>query len=735
VGAGEQPRTDGGRRRLALVAGLALGGAALAALAWWLPDLVEAALLRAARGHGLVDPSLDVRRAGPGGLELADVRVGGEDGVAVEGLSFEWSARRLLERRLDRIAIRGLRVRATWDESGLHVPAFDPLLVGGPAAPGPGAQPLVPAAAVEIESARFELAATGGTAVADVSGELRLAASGAPERVRLALVATPWPPLLASSLEASADLAGDGSGELHGEARIASADGRLRAALRLPGGTAPGELALAVSELSLDALAPQSGVSGAASFELEGRVASADGALALRLERCAMLRVPRLALRGAGRLARPFELCLEPHAEPLLALGLAGPEASRLRAELRLAPAPFELALESGGPPLAGATPRIEAQADLALAGDAPARARIAARDGELRLGAWLAPLALAGSLDADGGALRGEARLTAAGGALALELAGEGEPSGDFAATARLAPLRLGADGPRPAQLVPALRGVVEEASGELSAEARVSRSEGALDLDARLDLRDLGFAGSGLRVAGVRGSPRLRGWPPATPGPQRIAIARVEAGAPFEDGELVFALEPSGVLAIRELRIRGLGGALRATGRLVPGAARHALALEFEDLDLAQVLAAAEVAGLEGAGTLRGATGVALANGRALFEGGRIEATGAGGLRYRPPGQPPPAYDAPQGLDLVRAALYDFHYEALSGTLAGEVDGELAISLRLHGANPALYDGHPIDLELNLKGGLFGLFRSSRSVLSVPESLERRLREGLER
>jgi hypothetical protein len=714
---------------------VALAVVAAMALSARLPALVEAALLAAARSRGLADAALDVRRAGPGGLELADVRLGEGDGFAIEALSLEWSARGLIARRLDRVAVRGLRVRATWDESGLRVPALDPLLAGPPAVGETAAAPAVPAAAIELESARFELAAPGRTAAADVSGELRFAASGAPERVRLSLVATPWPPLLASPLAVSADLAGDGRGGLHGETRLASEDGRLRAELALPAGEARGALALAVSELPLEALAPQSGVSGVASLALAGSVAAEAGVLALRLDRCATLRVPRLALRGAGRLARPLELCLEPHAGALVELALAGPEPSRARADLRLAPAPFEVALESGDLAVAGSTPRLDAQAELALAGAAPAEARVAARDGELRLGRWLAPLALAGSLEASGGALRGEARLAGAGGALALELAGEVAPSGDFAARARLAPLRFAGGAPGPKDVIPALRGVVAEASGELAADASLRRGAGALEFDARLDLRDFGFAGPALRVAGVRGAPRLSGWPPATPGPQRIAVARVEAGAPFEDGELVFELERGGALAIRSARIRGLGGALRASGRLVPGAARQALALELDALDLAQVLAAAEVAGLEGAGTLRGATGVALAGGRARFEDGRLESVGDGWLRYRPPGQAPPSYAAPQGLDLARAALYDFHYQALSGTLAGEVDGELALSLRLHGANPALYDGHPIDLELHVRGGLFGLFRSSQSVLSVPESLERRLREGLER
>jgi hypothetical protein len=723
------------RRRAAWVAALILALAVLAALARGAPALAEAGLRRAAQRLGFEHVALDVRGVGLGGIELADLRAGGEGELAADAVTLAWSARGLFARRLDRVAVRGLRVRAVWDEAGLRIPALAPLAEPSAEPAPPAALPALPTAALEIESARLELVGPERNATAELSGELRLAEDGVPERLRLELEASPWPPLLAAELSASADLVGDGAGGLRGAARAASRDGRLRADLALPGAGAPGRLSLAAVELPLEPLAPRSGVRGALSFELEGALAAAGGELALQLERCATLRLAGLALPGTGALARPFELCLEPHAGPILALGLSPPAERRARAELHLAPAAFEAALEAGGLALAGATPRSVIEAELPLEGEAPLVLRVVWREGELRAPPWLAPLALAGSLDARGEELRGVATLIGAGGALEVSLEAALAPGGDAELRARLAPLRFGPGRPAPAALVPALRGVADQATGELAGEARLWRRDGTLDAEAKLELRDLGFSGPGLRVSGVDGGLRLRGWPLATPGRQTLEIARVESGAAFDQVGVRFELRPDGALDLHELRASGLGGTLRAVGRLQAGAERQLLLLELDGIDLAQLFGALDVSGLSGEGVVAGATQLALVGGHAFFENGQLAAVGDGWLRYRPPGQAPPAYDAPQGLDLARAALYDFHYDRLSGTLGGQVDGELALSLRLNGANPNLYAGHPIDLELNLKGGLFGLFRSSRTMLTVPESLQRRLQERLER
>ncbi len=57
---------------------------------------------------------------------------------------------------------------------------------------------------------------------------------------------------------------------------------------------------------------------------------------------------------------------------------------------------------------------------------------------------------------------------------------------------------------------------------------------------------------------------------------------------------------------------------------------------------------------------------------------------------------------------------ALENFHYQDLSGTLDYQSDGTYKMAIRLEGANPDLYDGHPIVFNLNISGSLPELFEA---------------------
>lgn len=62
----------------------------------------------------------------------------------------------------------------------------------------------------------------------------------------------------------------------------------------------------------------------------------------------------------------------------------------------------------------------------------------------------------------------------------------------------------------------------------------------------------------------------------------------------------------------------------------------------------------------------------------------------------------------------NIAYQALENFHYTKFSGTIHYDKDGNYKIQLHLLGANPNLYDGFPIKLDLNLKGHLPDLLYS---------------------
>ena len=53
-----------------------------------------------------------------------------------------------------------------------------------------------------------------------------------------------------------------------------------------------------------------------------------------------------------------------------------------------------------------------------------------------------------------------------------------------------------------------------------------------------------------------------------------------------------------------------------------------------------------------------------------------------------------------------------------------------EQTATLRLVGRNPAVYDGYPVDLNINLSGALDAIVQRSLDALSIPDRLEKQLR-----
>ena len=98
-----------------------------------------------------------------------------------------------------------------------------------------------------------------------------------------------------------------------------------------------------------------------------------------------------------------------------------------------------------------------------------------------------------------------------------------------------------------------------------------------------------------------------------------------------------------------------------------------------------------------------------------------GELAATGPGVLRYASGAAPAALQAGGEGVDLLLQALENFHYEALRITLDGRTDAEMDIGLHLGGANPDLYDGHPIEFNLDLQGEFGNILR--QGVASYPD------------
>jgi len=87
-------------------------------------------------------------------------------------------------------------------------------------------------------------------------------------------------------------------------------------------------------------------------------------------------------------------------------------------------------------------------------------------------------------------------------------------------------------------------------------------------------------------------------------------------------------------------------------------------------------------------------------------FISNGSFNSTGPGVLNYTA------ADPATVAGNIGLQALENFQYEALDGTINYSSEGEYSILVHLTGNNPELYDGYPIELNLNIGGVLPDLF-----------------------
>ena len=377
----------------------------------------------------------------------------------------------------------------------------------------------------------------------------------------------------------------------------------------------------------------------------------------------------------------------------------------------------------------------IDATLDLDAAG--PAMGRLADfAVGNLRHTAeppLVAPLRLAGAVDRDGGGFSFNGRIGDRDGRVAVAIRGRHDLEGgaghaDFASQR----LRFDPGALRPGDLAPPLAGLVGKLSGTVAAEGRLSWGGGDGPLsEMKLLVEDVSFEVGSVRLERLNAVIDFDGlWPPSTPPGQQLAIGLVDVGLPLANGLVAFRLAPGGTLEVESAVWRWAGGAIRTGGLVIDAdAARHAAVLEITGLDLAEVVALANIDALTATGRLSGRVPVALTADGLVIEDGWLEADG-GVLRYAPTGAPAALRQAGEGATLMLTALENFNYEIMRITLDKEAGDRTVIALHIRGANPDLYDGYPVEFNIPIEGyDLAQMLRRGLVGSRVPEAIRKKL------
>ncbi len=259
------------------------------------------------------------------------------------------------------------------------------------------------------------------------------------------------------------------------------------------------------------------------------------------------------------------------------------------------------------------------------------------------------------------------------------------------------------------PKDLSPALKNIVSELQGRVAYQGDFSLAANKLNSSGKVSLSNIGFRVDSTTVAGVAGTVKLSSlMPPRTSSVQVLTVAHVETVVPLDKGTVKFNVGAGMNAQLVEAKWPFNGGHLTLTS---PENVTNKYKLAVDKVDIAKLLQMADLPGLSGTGTLSGTFPLKIVNGDPIITNGAISSSGNGVIIYNND-----AADAAANTEqtqLLAQALKDFHYTELSGAVDGNINGNLQFKIGLHGANPALYDGYPIHLNVNLQGSLADLIR----------------------
>lgn len=269
--------------------------------------------------------------------------------------------------------------------------------------------------------------------------------------------------------------------------------------------------------------------------------------------------------------------------------------------------------------------------------------------------------------------------------------------------------------------------------ADGTIAAKGAVTWNDKGLKPSIEVAVKDATISRGFVQLRRLNSVLKLTNlWPPRTPPDQTAAVAAVEAGLLFTDALATFRLDGTGAVLLDHATMRLAGGTIEAGPAKVPLDLDQArLDLVVQGVRLADLVDIAEVQGLRATGTLSGRIPIVIDDGLVIVDHGRLTTRGGGQLRYAPDEPPAALASAGQSVDLLMKALENFQYKDLDLTLNGKADGELEVALHLTGANPDLYDGYPVELNLTLSGALSQVIRQSLTGYRVPDRIRERLSE----
>ncbi|WPZ35045.1 YdbH domain-containing protein [Thalassobaculum sp. OXR-137] len=512
------------------------------------------------------------------------------------------------------------------------------------------------------------------------------------------------------------------------------------------------------------------------------RVVHDGNGTAAFLERQGSITVPQLPKSTGVALAEPLTLRLRESERPVLRKGFDDPEAIRLELPLVM---PATTATVDGGAPVrvdlgaatgmvrarmegsrAGAVLRVTTpKVDVAPADEAPdapdgiALAGVALEMRASTLGDGLtldglvvsadrmsdrarsvrfSPLRVSGEATRTAnGALAFSASFGGADGAFVLDATGvHNLAKGTGRADITLYPLVFVPGGLQPVDLSPAAAAILRNASGKVSLEGTIEWPGRDVPPDDPLTLtvEDLSFTGSLGTVSGLTGAVGLSSIDPLTTlDGQVLKATGIDVGVPIGEPSVTFHVDPDLNLVLEQVTATFADGRVHTSDVTIPLTSDQpvSMVLDVDGVDAARLAEVTELDGLTASGSLTGRLPLVWDFDEGLsVRNAQLSATNPGGtVKYRPESPPAALQDAGEEVSLLMQAVRNLVYEKFDLEVNGRPGEPFDIKLRVRGANPDLFDGYPVALNVTLTGRLDEMFLNARRTLGLSDVLRRKL------
>ncbi|MCI5044259.1 MAG: YdbH domain-containing protein [Aquisalinus sp.] len=285
--------------------------------------------------------------------------------------------------------------------------------------------------------------------------------------------------------------------------------------------------------------------------------------------------------------------------------------------------------------------------------------------------------------------------------------------------------PLTLNPDGFQLTDVLPPLKGFVENAGGPISGTALLKLAREGLQTGANLKIDGISFSGPTpaiTRTGNLALTADFDGLLPLkTSGVQTATIGLIDLDAlKLENGEIQFSAPGDGTMQVLSAVWPWFGGTLSIKDAIVPlDGSSISVPMRVQNIDISQLLAFFGVNGLSGAGRLDGTLPIIIENGNARIENGTLRAITPGNIAYESAALQRAAENAGAGGKLAFEALRSFDFDQLVLTINGDLAGDINLGLRLEGRTDLEgLTSQPIDntgihFNININAPLSGLVR----------------------